>query len=105
MSTTVEVRRRVLGEQHPDTLRSINNLGLLYLNVGRYGQAESLLRAALNSYEKIAPDTWERYNCESMLGASLTGQKKYQEAEPLAIDGYEAMIQRKATIPAGSSST
>jgi hypothetical protein len=39
-----------------------------------------------------------------MLGASLTGEKKYREAEPLVIDGYEAMIQRKATIPAGNSS-
>ncbi len=84
-------------------MRSINNLGLLYLNVGQNGQAESLLRTALKSYEKIAPDSWERYSCESMLGASLTGQKKYQEAEPLVIDGYEAMIQRKATMPAGSS--
>ena len=81
--TTVEVRRRVLGEQHPDTMRSMNNLGLLYLNVGKYGQAESLLRPALIGYEKVAPDSWERYNCQSILGASLTGQKKYQEAEPL----------------------
>jgi hypothetical protein len=39
-----------------------------------------------------------------MLGASLTGQKKFQEAEPFVVDGYNAMIQRKATIPARSSS-
>jgi non-specific serine/threonine protein kinase/serine/threonine-protein kinase len=99
----VDVRRRVLGEQHPDTMRSLNNLGLLYLNLSKNGQAESLLRTALSSYETSSPDSWERYNCESMLGASLTGQKKYQEAEPLVIDGYEAMMQRKATMPAGSS--
>ena len=85
-------------------MQTINNLGLLYLNVGKNGQAESLLRPALTTYEKVAPDSWERYNCESMLGASLTGQKKYQEAEPLVVDGYDAMTQRKATIPAGSSS-
>jgi serine/threonine protein kinase/tetratricopeptide (TPR) repeat protein len=98
----LDTQRRVLGEEHPDTLRSITNLALLYLNGERYGQAEALLRTALNSYEKIAPDGWERYNCESMLGASLTGQQKYQEAEALVTHGYEGMMQRKATIPAGS---
>jgi eukaryotic-like serine/threonine-protein kinase len=104
VTKAVDVRRRVLGEQHPDTMRSITSLALLYLNGERYGQAEALLRPALSSYEKIAPDGWERYNCESMLGASLTGQQKYKEAEALVTHGYEAMIQRKATIPAGSVS-
>src|SRR4030095_4449038 len=99
-----EVRRRVLGEKHPDTLRSANNLGWLYLNERRYGQAESILREAFNRYQTSAPDSWERYLCESLLGASLTGQKRYQEAERLVIGGYEAMMQRKAAIPAGSSS-
>ena len=99
-----EVRRRVLGGQHPDTLRSASNLASLYLNERRYGQAESILRAALSSYQTSAPDSWERYQCESLLGASLAGQKKYQEAERLVIGGYEAMMQRKAAIPAGSSS-
>ncbi len=100
----LETQRRVLGEQHPDTVRSITSLGLLYLNMGKNGQAETTLRTALNAYEKVSPDSWERFNCASILGASLTGQKKYQEAEPLVIGGYEAMSRRKATIPAGSSS-
>jgi len=34
-----------------------------------------------------------------MLGAALLGQKKYAEAEPLLIDGYEGMKQREQTIP------
>ena len=38
------------------------------------------------------------------LGASLADQQRYQEAEPLVVDGYEAMTRRKATIPAGSTS-
>ena len=29
---TLEIRQRVLGEEHPDTLQSINNLALLYKN-------------------------------------------------------------------------
>jgi hypothetical protein len=34
-----------------------------------------------------------------MLGNALLGQKKYAEAEPLLIAGYEGMKQREATIP------
>ena len=34
-----------------------------------------------------------------MLGGALLGQKKYAEAEPLLIAGYEGMKQREATIP------
>ena len=35
-----------------------------------------------------------------MLGGSLLGQKKYAEAEPLILAGYEGMKGREAKIPA-----
>ena len=63
-----------------------------------------MFRAALTQYEKNAPDDWERYNCQSLLGASLTAQKKFQEAEPLIVDGYEGLVQRKAKIAGGTPS-
>ena len=34
-----------------------------------------------------------------MLGGSLLGQKKYVEAEPLLLAGYEGMKQREVKIP------
>ena len=34
-----------------------------------------------------------------MLGGALLGQKKYAEAEPLLLAGYEGMKQREAKIP------
>jgi eukaryotic-like serine/threonine-protein kinase len=33
-----------------------------------------------------------------VLGASLAGQKKYAEAEPLLIEGYQGMLARKDRI-------
>ena len=36
----------------------------------------------------------------SLLGAALAGQKKYAEAEPLLIGGYEGLKAREARIPA-----
>jgi hypothetical protein len=35
-----------------------------------------------------------------MLGDSLLAQKKYGDAEPLLLAGYEGMSQREAKIPA-----
>jgi tetratricopeptide (TPR) repeat protein/predicted Ser/Thr protein kinase len=94
----LEVRRRVLGEAHPNTLDTIQDLAVLYQDLGKYAQAEVLAREALKNREKI--DTWERYNCESILGASLAGQTKYAQAEPLLFSGYEGMLRLESTIPA-----
>jgi eukaryotic-like serine/threonine-protein kinase len=87
-------QRRALGEVHPDTLSSLGGLGRLQLRQHKYLEAESTLRIALRGYEKIMPESWERYECQSMLGGSLDGQKKYAEAEPLLISGYEGLMQR-----------
>ncbi len=95
----LDIQRPVLGAEHPDTLNTMNNLALTYLSQGKDGQAEALLREALRGFEKTAPDSWRRYDSQSMLGASAAGQRKYVEAEPLLVSGYEGMIQREATIP------
>jgi len=34
-----------------------------------------------------------------MLGASLAGQGKYADSEPLLLAGYEGLIKRLPTIP------
>ena len=34
----------------------------------------------------------------NLLGGTLLGQKKYAEAEPLLLQGYEGMKQREKTI-------
>jgi hypothetical protein len=36
---------------------------------------------------------------QSMLGGALFGQKKYAEAEPLLLKGYEGLRTREKTIP------
>ena len=40
---TLDLRRRVLGEGHADTLRVMGTLGDVYVYKGEYLQAESLL--------------------------------------------------------------
>jgi tetratricopeptide (TPR) repeat protein len=98
----LELQRRVLGAEHPRRLASMKDLAVLYLNQFKYQQAETLLRQALESYQKSTTSTWDRYHCETMLGASLAGQKKYADAEVLLLSGYQGMLQRQATTPASN---
>jgi eukaryotic-like serine/threonine-protein kinase len=48
--------------------------------------------------QKSRPDDWQRFRAESLLGASLAGEKKYAEAEPLLLEGYQGMLARKDRI-------
>jgi hypothetical protein len=50
---------------------------------------------------KKQPDDWQRFRAESLLGASLAGQKEYGEAVPLLIEGYQGMVERKNQIRVG----
>ena len=51
------------------------------------------MRESLTIRERIRPGNWATYNTKSLLGESLLGQKKYAEAEPLLLSGYEGMKQ------------
>ena len=58
-----------------------------------------MLRAGLALREKQQPDAWNTFNTQPKLGGALLGQKKYADAEPLLLKGYEGMKQREKTIP------
>ena len=64
-----------------------------------FTRAEPLLRECLAIREKTQPDDWTTFNTQSLLGGALLGQKKYADAEPLLLKGYEGMKQREKTIP------
>jgi tetratricopeptide (TPR) repeat protein len=98
-TSILPVQVRVLGEMHPFTLDSRRRLGRLQLREHKYPGADATLQSALRGYEKAMPESWERYDCLSMLGASLAGRKHYAEAEPLLLSGYQGMVERAGTIP------
>jgi hypothetical protein len=41
---TLAIRKRVLGGEHPDTLRTMNNLALVLGRQGKYADAEIMYR-------------------------------------------------------------
>ena len=74
-------------------------LGLNLLAQKKSADGEAALRECLALRQKKATKMWTTFNTQAMLGASLLGQKKYKEAEPLLREGYEGMKQREKTIP------
>ena len=96
----LEESRRSLGDEHPLTLHDQLSLGRVRLALRKDGGAETTLREALKKFDKVDSGNWERFNCQSLLGASLARQKKFAEAEPLLLSGYEGMTRREEEIPA-----
>ena len=70
-------RRRTLGNDHPSTLRSINNLGTLLCDHGKYGEAEKLMREALDGHRRVLgdkhPDTFNSIKCLKILPRKKQG--------------------------------
>ena len=91
-------RRHALGSVNPDTLASAADLALAYQSLAKFAESEPLARDAVKTYLKNQPDAWQRFRAESLLGASLAGQKKYAEAEPLLLEGFRGMVARKDRI-------
>jgi eukaryotic-like serine/threonine-protein kinase len=100
LTATANAQRRALGDSHPETLSRLSALGRSQLKQAKYAAAEMTLRTALETYRTAIPDTWRRYNCESLLGRSLAGGKKLAAAKPLEVSGYQGMIDRAAFISA-----
>ena len=72
---------------------------------GAPADAELLLRELLTIREQTDPDNWKRYQAMSLLGEVLSAQSKYDEAEPLLVNGAEGMYKQQAEIPAEQRNT
>jgi tetratricopeptide (TPR) repeat protein len=80
----------VLGEEHPRTLTSINNLSLLLKDQGKPGEAEPYFREALEKRRRVLgeehPSTLRSIG---NLGQLLQAQGKTSEAEPYCREALE----------------
>jgi len=47
------------------------------------------------SSKKGQPDAPYRFHAESLVGAASPGEKRYAQAEPLLLEGYQGMLARK----------
>jgi tetratricopeptide (TPR) repeat protein len=90
----------------PDNMRaaSMRTIGWVRVQLGRPAEAEAFFREALGILDRTGPDSWARFNTQTMLGASLAAQHKYGEAEPLLLSGYEGLKKVQRTLASLASS-
>ena len=92
------VNRRASGPEAKTTLLSMTLLDWARLHQQKYIEVEKESREVLLLLEKIQPDEWERFNCLSILGASVAGQKRFADAEPLLLSAYQGMMSKQSTV-------
>ena len=71
--------------------RVIAQLGAVRLAQQKYVEAEELLREALQLAQKHWPNSAWYYYVMNLLGGSLAGQGKYDEAEPLLLKSCQGL--------------
>jgi Flp pilus assembly protein TadD len=80
-------RRRHLAGPEFCGVDSLADLPIAHQAQGKFAEAESVAREAVEHDRKEWPDDWLRFRAERVLGASLFGKKKYAEAEPPLLEG------------------
>jgi serine/threonine protein kinase/tetratricopeptide (TPR) repeat protein len=74
-------------------------LALNLLDQKRFAEAEAEARRAEAILGKQDPNGWRLFETKTFIGAALSGQEKYAEAEPILVQGFEGMKAREARIP------
>ena len=77
----LEIRRDLLGDDHPDTIFLLNNLATVYTYKERYEEAESLYRDVVDRLPRHADPADPRIATQMLnLASVLRTQKKFDEA-------------------------
>lgn len=86
-----EVNLDTLGPDHPDTLRSMVNMGLVRSRAGDLESAEEWIGRALEGFRRsLGPEHLETLTTQSDLVGVYTSQERYAEAEELSRATLEA---------------
>ncbi|KAI1519708.1 kinesin light chain [Pyrenophora tritici-repentis] len=92
----MQTRKRVLGDEHPDMLSSMNNLAATYWNQGRWKEAEELQVQVMQTRKRVLtdehPDTLTSMN---NLALTYWNQGRWKEAEELQV---QVMQTRKRVL-------
>jgi len=95
---TLALQRRILGPEHPDTLRSMNNLANSLVHENHLAEALPLQRNVLSIKQRVlGPEHQDTLWAMKELAMTLQAQSQYAEAEKLQRQTLE--IQRKVLGP------
>ena len=87
----LDTRNRILGVQHPDTIRAMKILAVAYIKLGKYAEAERLDIQVLDARKRILGKEHPK-TINAMENIAITYQNlgKYTEAEKLQIQVLDA---------------
>ena len=97
LRNALEKRHRVLGEEHPDTLISVNNLGTLLIAQGKHAAAEQLLVPAEIATRKVfAGDNARRLASFLLtLGEARKGLGEFAAAETNLLEAQPIFVKSR----------
>jgi hypothetical protein len=79
---TFDVRVRILGPDHPDTLGSRNNLAVSYRSMGRHEEALALDEGTVAAYERVlGPDHPDTFTSRRNLASDYRNLGRNEEAD------------------------
>jgi tetratricopeptide (TPR) repeat protein len=89
------MKKRLLGDEHPDVATSLNNLASLYDNQGRYGEAEPLYQDALAMRKRLLGDEHPTVARSLFnLGGLRYKQGRYREALALLLQAQPIYLSQ-----------
>jgi serine/threonine protein kinase len=103
LAEIVAEQRAAAPAASPQLAGRLGKLGMVLVDAGAFTMAEPLLRENVEIRHATQPDAWQTFQARSHLGAALAGQRKFAEAEPLLLGGYEGMKAREHRIAARSA--
>jgi len=91
-------RRASWPEGHSEIAVALALHGALLIDAQQFAEAETALRECLEIRQRrLGGDHWLTANTLSLLGAALTGLGHFEEAEPLALRGYQGLRDNPET--------
>ncbi|KIY04017.1 uncharacterized protein Z520_00709 [Fonsecaea multimorphosa CBS 102226] len=95
----VEVRKRVLGPSHPNTLLSIVKMATILSALGKYEEAEMMVRETLPvAEEMVGKDHTFTLNMMNNLAVATIGLGKFEEAELWPCPTYGSSTKQRAFL-------
>jgi Tetratricopeptide repeat len=80
----IDIRKKLLGPEHPDTLISMGDLAITYFNQGRWNEAEQLELQVMDMRKKLlGPEHPHTLLSMGNLASTYSDQRRWNEAEQL----------------------
>jgi serine/threonine protein kinase/tetratricopeptide (TPR) repeat protein len=87
----LESARRRLPADSLELAEHLGRLGRILVWSGESAEAEPILRECFAVRQATEPQAWTTFQAMSLLGEALTNLGRFEEAEPLLLEGFEKM--------------